>query len=51
MMTDQNDLSDDQKNRVEETLKRIRAGLKRIDLSPGAEPAHFFKPEALHDQK
>lgn len=43
------ELTDDQKERIAQTLGRIRAGLARAKLRPFSEPAHVFEPEAQHD--
>ncbi|MEO0544403.1 MAG: hypothetical protein AAFY99_11345 [Pseudomonadota bacterium] len=40
------DLTEDQKKRIEATLKRIQAGLSRADIKQLDEPAHIFDPEA-----
>ncbi|WP_282605782.1 hypothetical protein [Pelagibius sp. Alg239-R121] len=50
-MTDRAELTDDQNDRIDATLKRIRAGLKRGVPSPDEEPAHIFKPEAVNEKK
>lgn len=45
------DLSKDQEERITATLKRIRAGLRRIQVNQFEEPAHIFKPEAFHEKR
>ena len=50
-MVDQKQTTKEQKNHIDATLKRIRAGLKRDDVLPFDEPAHYFKPEAVNDKK
>ena len=50
-MSETTALTDDQKNRIEETLKRIREGLKSYpDMKP-SEPIHIFLPEVLDARK
>jgi hypothetical protein len=41
---DQSKLSQDQKARIAETLKRIRGGLAHASPAPAPEPAHIFIP-------
>ena len=43
------DLTEAQRKRIAETLRRIRAGLRRAQLGPFVEPAHLFEPEAQND--
>lgn len=43
-------LSDDQKKRIQATLKRIREGLERGQKPVFSEPAHSFAPEAYDDK-
>jgi len=40
------ELTEDQKKRIEATLRRIREGLSRTKNSDLDEPAHIFDPEA-----
>ncbi len=49
-MTDEPKLSNDQKDRINATLKRIRMGLERLQTLPFEEPAHLFKPEAVNEK-
>lgn len=51
MMADRPHLTKDQNDRIEATLKRIRAGLRRDNVPPFEEPAHLFKPGATDDEK
>jgi hypothetical protein len=41
-------LTEEQLARIDATLKRIRGGLKKIEIAPGEEPAHLFTPETDH---
>ena len=49
-MAEEKQLTKDQKDRIDTTLKRIRAGLKRTETSSFEEPAHLFKPEANNEK-
>ena len=40
-------LTADQRVRINETLRRIRAGLKAYQTTSTDEPIHIFNPEAL----
>lgn len=44
-------LTEDQKERIAATLRRIRGGLSRAIGDQCSEPAHIFKPEAHDDTK
>ncbi|MFP1677648.1 hypothetical protein ACLD02_03065 [Alloalcanivorax sp. C16-2] len=44
-------LSQDQQDRIDATLKRIRGGLARFRATRPQEPAHTFKPEAFDDKR
>lgn len=46
-MTETAALTTDQNNRIEETLKRIREGLRAYPDTKSSEPIHIFLPEAL----
>ena len=45
------DENDQNVYRITEALKRISAGLKRIEISSFDEPAHLFKPEVVNDKE
>lgn len=50
-MTDSKPLNDDQKMRVEATLKRIRSGLKAAATFQFDEPVHVFIGEVKYRAK
>lgn len=41
----------DQRARIDETVRRIRAGLKAYQQTGLPEPSHIFCPEALNAKK
>lgn len=41
-------LSEDQQERINATLSRIRGGLRRKQPDQFEEPAHIFEPEAFN---
>jgi hypothetical protein len=43
------ELSQDQKNRIAATLKRIRAGLRQFRTDEPKEPASIFRPEVFDE--
>lgn len=43
------ELSQDQRNRISATLKRIREGLARFAADEAKEPAGIFKPEVFDE--
>ncbi|MET3602074.1 hypothetical protein [Martelella mangrovi] len=43
------ELSQDQRDRIEATLKRIRAGLRRFEADQPKEPASLFSPEIFDE--
>ena len=47
-MTNDVKLTNDQEERIRETLKRIRSGLNRKQTDQLEEPAHLFVPEAFN---
>lgn len=49
-MNDAPPLSVDQQQRIEATLKRIRAGLEKYQEKPAEEPVHVYQPEAINDK-
>ena len=42
-------LSEEQKKLISQTLKRIRGGLRRFTADQFSEPSHVFSPEWRHD--
>jgi hypothetical protein len=50
-MNDNMKLTQEQKDRIEKTLKRIRDGLNRSAPDLVEEPSHVFVPEVSHAAK